>query len=72
MDKNFNIQNIEKRLNIIIALLLSGLSKKNKEMDARDQIGFLSGLGLTPTEISEIMGKTSNYINKELHFIRKK
>ncbi len=64
-------EEILKRLNILIALNLQSFSKKKEELDTRGQIAFLSGLKLKTNEIAEILGKTSNYINKELFYIRK-
>lgn len=64
-------EEVLKRLNILIALNLQSLSKKKEELDTRGQIAFLSSLKLKANEIAEILGKTSNYVNKELFYIRK-
>lgn len=59
----------DKLLRVIIALLLRGKSEQTPTL--RQQIELLSRLGMKPTEISEILGKTSTHINTELSAIRK-
>jgi hypothetical protein len=56
-------------LKVVIALLLRREEKSVQTL--RQQIGILDDLGLRPAEISEIIGRTSNYVNKELAGIRK-
>jgi hypothetical protein len=62
-------ESTNKLLRVIIAVLLRG--KDEQPLTLRDQIGLLSGLGLGPSEIAEILGKTSGHVNKELSGIRK-
>jgi DNA-directed RNA polymerase specialized sigma24 family protein len=53
----------------MIALLL-----RRGEQDSpplRVQIRTLHDLGLRPAEIAEILGRSSNYVNKELSMVRK-
>jgi hypothetical protein len=62
-------ESTNKLLRVIIAVLLRG--KDEQPLTLRDQIGLLSGLGLGPSEIADILGKTSGHVNKELSGIRK-
>lgn len=59
-----------KLLKVIIALLVRG-NKQDKILSLRDQIGVLSDLGLAPSSIAEILGRSGNYVNKELSELRK-
>lgn len=59
-----------KLLKIIIALLVRS-NKQDKIFSLRDQIGILADLGLAPSNIAEILGRSGNYVNKELSEIRK-
>lgn len=68
MDKN-ELQSTNKLLRVIVALLLR--RKDEKTPTLRQQIEILSDLGIKPTEIAEILGRTNTYINKELSGIRK-
>ena len=68
MDKN-ELQSTNKLLRIIVALLLR--RKEQQTLTLRQQIEILSDLGIKPTEIAEILGRTNIYINKELSGIRK-
>jgi hypothetical protein len=62
---------LNKRLGIVIALLLKMLPKEDGSPSLRDQIQLLSGLGSRPKEIAEILGRTQSYVNKELTSLRK-
>jgi hypothetical protein len=53
----------------MIALLLR--RKEENPASLRQQIATLDDLGLRPSEIAEILGRTGTYINKELSGIRK-
>ena len=64
------LQEINKLLKIIVALLVRS-NKQDKIVSLRDQIGILSNLGLSPSDIAEILGRSGNYINKELSELRK-
>lgn len=64
-----NLQSTNRLLMVIIALMLRPRSDKAPSL--RQQIEILSDLGLKPTEIATVLGKTSNHINKELTGIRK-
>ncbi len=62
---------VNKRLGIVIALLLKALPKGNDAMSLRDQIKLLSELGVRPKDIADILGRTQTYIGKELASLRK-
>lgn len=68
MDKN-SFESTNKLLKVIIALLL-----RRHEADTltlRQQIEVLNDLGLKPSEIAEILGRSNIYVNKELSGLRK-
>lgn len=68
MDKN-TPESTNRLLRVIVALLLR--RKDEQTLTLRQQIEILSDLGIKPTEIAEILGRTNTYINKELSGIRK-
>lgn len=59
-----------KLLKVMIALLVRS-NKQDKIISLRDQIGILADLGLSPSYIAEILGRSDNYVNKELSELRK-
>lgn len=63
-------QETNKLLKVVIALLVRG-NEQDKVASLRDQISILAGLGLTPSDIAEILGRSGNYINKELSELRR-
>jgi hypothetical protein len=63
---------IQKRLDILIALLLKEKLKNDKSLTMKELINLLSSLGLKYTEIANIFGKTPSYISSELTQIKKK
>jgi hypothetical protein len=56
-------------LRVIVGLLLKPNDEKHQTL--KQQIEILHGFGLRPTEIAQILGRTSTHINKELTGIRK-
>ena len=56
-------------LRVIVALLLR--REEQGLQTLRQQVGILDDLGLRPAEIADILGRTSNYVNKELAGLRK-
>lgn len=64
------LQETNKLLKVMIALLVRG-NKQDNPLSLRDQIGILSDLGLAPSDIADILGRSGNYVNKELSEIRK-
>lgn len=65
-----NLLETNKLLKVMIALLVRG-NKEDKIASLRNQIGILSDLGLPPADIAEILGRSGNYVNKELSELRK-
>jgi hypothetical protein len=57
-------------LKVIIALMLR--PREDKALSLKQQIEVLHGLGIGPSDIAEILGKTGGHINKELSGIRKR
>jgi hypothetical protein len=71
MNKTDELLELNKRLGVIIALLVKALPKGTNGMSLRDQIQELSGLGLRPRDIAEILGRSQTYVGKELVSLRK-
>ncbi len=66
-DKDLELTN--KLLKVVISLMVR---KENGEARSlKEQIEILSDLGLQPKEISEILGRSNTYVNKELVGIRR-
>ena len=63
-------QETNKLLKVVIALLVRS-NAQDKIASLREQIGILSDLGLSPSNIAEILGRSGNYVNKELYELRK-
>lgn len=59
-----NLQEIIKRLNILIAVTLDGTSKEGLSM--ADKIGKLNELGVSAADSARILGKPSNYVTATL------
>ena len=66
------LKSINKKLEVIIALLLHLRLQNLEKPLLRDQIKALGDLGIEPKEIASILGRSNNFINKELFQIRKK
>jgi hypothetical protein len=66
------LQEIIKRLGIVIALLLKSSPKGKEPMPLREQVQMLSELGVRPKDIADILGRTQTYVGKELASLRKK
>lgn len=62
-------ESTNKLLRVIVALLLR--QRDEQTLTLRQQIEILSDLGVKPSEIAEILGRSSTYVNKELSGIRK-
>ncbi len=69
-DKTQIINSIDRKLSIVISLLLR-VANNGSETTLREQIHDLSSFGLAPIEIADILGKKSTYVNKELSALRK-
>lgn len=64
-------KSVNKKLEVIIALLLHLRLQTLEKPRLRDQIKVLDDLGIEPKEIASILGRSNNFINKELSEIRK-
>ncbi len=67
---NEALESTNRLLRVIIALLLR--RKDQEVLTLRQQIATLNDLGLRPTEMAQILGRSNTYINKELSGIRKR
>lgn len=66
------LKSINKKLEVIVALLLQ-LRLLDPEIHTfREQIKALNDLGLKPKEIADILSRSNIYVNKELSKLRKK
>lgn len=70
MEKDI-LLSINKRLEVIVNLLLQQQAKDGRGRTLREQIQLLHSAGLKPKEIAEILGKSSVHVNKELTGLRK-
>jgi len=66
-----NDENITKRLDVLIGLLLEQ-QLKDKKMKRKEQLIILDSAGLTSGEIGNILGQSSKDIASQLNTIRKK
>ena len=60
-----------KRLNTLISLTLE-LVSSDKSKSIAEKVQHLLNLGLTPAEVGEILGKTTNYITAVVHRKKKR
>lgn len=67
MNEN-GLETLAKKMDILIKLTAIG-SLKDKNF--REQVRILDSIGLRPSEIGELLGKTANNIRVTLHDIRK-
>jgi hypothetical protein len=65
------LQEINKNLEVMIALLLRLISRENTGVPLKEQIAILDGLGVRPVSMARIVGKTQGHVNKELVAIRR-
>jgi DNA-directed RNA polymerase specialized sigma24 family protein len=64
-------QSIDRKLGVIIALLMRMKDAEAVSPALREQVWTLYELGLKPTEIAQILGRSSSYVNKELTGLRR-
>jgi len=57
---------IDKRLDVIISLLLKLIPKDKEKLTLREQVDLLRGLAVRPRDIANILGKTDSYVTKEI------
>lgn len=60
-----------KRLGVMISLLLRIVQQEKSAVSLKDQVRILDNLGLRPRDIAGILGRTPTYVSKELVGIRK-
>jgi hypothetical protein len=65
------LQRIDRKLGVIISLLMHLKDAEIVSPPLREQIWTLYQLGLRPSEIAEIVGRSNTYVNKELTGLRK-
>ncbi len=65
------LASINKRLEVIINILLQQSGPETGARTVREQVQLLHAAGLKPKEIAEILGKSSVYVNKEISGLRK-
>ncbi len=59
-----SLESTNRLLKVIIALMLR--PRDDRPISLKQQIEVLYGLGIRPTEIAEILGRTATHVNKEL------
>ena len=65
-----NIQSIDRKLSIVISLLLK-IASNDGESTLKEQIKELYSFGLNSSEIADILGKKVGYVSKELSSIKR-
>jgi hypothetical protein len=68
-NEEINVEEVTKRLDVIIYLLLE--QKRQAGVSKKQIINELSTLGLKDWEIARILGKTRSYVSSELTQIKK-
>lgn len=66
-----SLDELNKRLGVVISILLRGIPKEKSSVTLKDQVSLLNDLGLRPKDIAGILGKTQKHVGKELVGIRK-
>jgi len=69
--ENQQFEAINKKLEVMIAILLKLLNKNGRELSLREQIALLDDLGVRPVDIARILGRDPRYVNKEIVFLKK-
>lgn len=65
-----NTSKIEKKMNVIISLLLK-IANNGNETSLKEQVRDLASFGLSSSEIAEITGKKVGYVSKELSILKR-
>ena len=68
---NKQLLELNKRLGVMISLLLRMAPREEPGISLKEQVRILSDLGMRPRDIAEILGRTASHINKELAGFRK-
>lgn len=65
-----NAGKIEKKMNVIISLLLK-IANNGDAIPFKEQVRDLASFGLSSSEIAEITGKKVGHVSKELSILKK-
>lgn len=65
------INELNRNMEVVIALLLRSISRDTNSLQLKEQIAILDGLGIRPVSIARIVGKTPTHVSKELVAIRR-
>jgi len=68
---NKQLLELNKRLGVMISLLLRLIPQGAPSISLKEQVKILSDIGMRPRDIAEILGRTATHINKELVGLRK-
>ena len=63
---------VKRRLDALIAILIQKELKEDKSMNMRGAVALLSSSGLKYGEIAQILGKSPTYIASELTLLKKR
>ncbi len=66
-----SLQEVSRRIEVIIALLIRTRHPERVSVPLREQVWTLHELGLKPSQIAQILGRSSSYVNKELSGLRR-
>ena len=70
MAENNNIHSIDRKLSVIISLLLR-IANNGEDVTLKEQIKRLYVFGLNSSEIADIIGKKVGYVSKELSGLKR-
>lgn len=65
------LRELNRNMEVVIALLLRGISRETSALPLKDQIAILDGLGVRPVSIAAMVGKKPGHVSKELVAIRR-
>ncbi|MDO8655336.1 MAG: hypothetical protein Q7R48_02860 [bacterium] len=68
---NKAIFELNKRLEVVISLLLRMIPKDGLSTSLKERVRILDDLGMRPRDIANTLGRTQPHINKELVGLRK-
>ena len=63
--ENELLENINRNLEVVIALLLRSLPGADAA-SFQDRVLMLEAIGMRPKDMAKVLGKSANHINKEL------
>jgi len=69
-EKQQDTSSIERKMNVIISLLLK-IANNGNDSTLKEQVRDLASFGLSSSEIADILGKKVGYISKELSVLKK-